>query len=403
MGGNPDLVASVVGLFTIGSLANMDRHNPRSEVDGMRLNAGVRLLVVWHYVYLCLSIILGGHAVLALLVCFRANSVFCKQDSPLSTARLLRRKSPRLAPNLPSRSPPALTLASDRRASGALGVRRKRRGDCRFVPDADDVRSPKLHGRHRASPGYRRGPGDEESFPRRVLRLIVPACLAETFMGVCFCFCFFVFVFCGRREGKMICIYGRSALCSRAEVARSRSMLSRTYVCIRRRSPAQSGGVGRKQWSNKQKKHPECHGWRMQNADSLQRSQSHVDTWRCVHLDESKHSTSARCCPRACFCRSQAPALAVRASPKPASLATRSPVRRWYDPRAPELCIGVGSGPFRSRPRLGALAIHSSCTVGTRAGADYNQAQTWARARSEGAAVHKYAICLFFPPPGPGR
>jgi len=94
MGRNPDMVASVIGLFTVGSLANMDRHNPRVEVDGMRLNVGVRLLVVWHYVYLCLCIILVGHAILAFIVCFRANSVFCKKDSPLSTARLLRRKSP---------------------------------------------------------------------------------------------------------------------------------------------------------------------------------------------------------------------------------------------------------------------------------------------------------------------
>ncbi|KAF8543372.1 hypothetical protein BDD12DRAFT_821043 [Trichophaea hybrida] len=95
---SPELMGTIIGLFTAGSLANMDRHNPKKQVLGHVLRAGVRLLIVWPYVWITLSIIMGGHAVLALIVCFRANKVFCKQDSPLSTARLLRPIVERLGP-----------------------------------------------------------------------------------------------------------------------------------------------------------------------------------------------------------------------------------------------------------------------------------------------------------------
>ena len=45
--------------------------------------------------------ILGIHAVVAIIVCFQANQVFIKEDSPLSTARLLRRTSPPPRPRPP--------------------------------------------------------------------------------------------------------------------------------------------------------------------------------------------------------------------------------------------------------------------------------------------------------------
>ncbi|CCX08813.1 Similar to hypothetical protein [Tuber melanosporum Mel28]; acc. no. XP_002836511 [Pyronema omphalodes CBS 100304] len=96
---SPEVMGTIIGLFSIGSLANMDIHNPRTEALGNRLHRGVRLLVVWHYVWITLGIILLGHAVLGILVCSQANKVFCKQDSPLSTARLLRPIVERLGPS----------------------------------------------------------------------------------------------------------------------------------------------------------------------------------------------------------------------------------------------------------------------------------------------------------------
>lgn len=46
---SPEVMGTIIGLFSIGSLANMDIHNPRTEALGNRLHRGVRLLVVWHY------------------------------------------------------------------------------------------------------------------------------------------------------------------------------------------------------------------------------------------------------------------------------------------------------------------------------------------------------------------
>lgn len=42
-------MGTIIGLFTAGSLANMDKYNPKKQVLGHRLRTGVRLLVVWNY------------------------------------------------------------------------------------------------------------------------------------------------------------------------------------------------------------------------------------------------------------------------------------------------------------------------------------------------------------------
>jgi hypothetical protein len=106
---DPDEISLLLSFFTAGSLANMDKYNPRVEAPGWTVHLGTRLDVNWLYgssfpfslqfysltdtVYLCLGSILGGHGLLAVFVCIRAGWVFCKHDSPLATARLLRRKS----------------------------------------------------------------------------------------------------------------------------------------------------------------------------------------------------------------------------------------------------------------------------------------------------------------------
>jgi len=46
---SPQLMGTIIGLFTAGSLANMDKYNPKKQVLGHRLRTGVRLLVVWNY------------------------------------------------------------------------------------------------------------------------------------------------------------------------------------------------------------------------------------------------------------------------------------------------------------------------------------------------------------------
>ena len=104
-------MAKLVSRFAIGALATLDNDNPRVELVGNRPWAGVLFKVNWPQLvsewmnisawssltnYSLQYLILGGictvQIVLGFIAVLWSNTVFVKDDSYLSTARLLRRK-----------------------------------------------------------------------------------------------------------------------------------------------------------------------------------------------------------------------------------------------------------------------------------------------------------------------
>ncbi|KAL7273041.1 hypothetical protein RUND412_004126 [Rhizina undulata] len=84
--------------FTAGAIAAMDQYNPKQEGPGDRPWIGVLLVVEWFKLGLILGIIVLVQTVCATATVFIANKVFCKDDSFLSIARLLRPIVERLGP-----------------------------------------------------------------------------------------------------------------------------------------------------------------------------------------------------------------------------------------------------------------------------------------------------------------
>lgn len=80
----------LVGRFAAGTIAMLDNNNPREEIPGQRPWEGVFLRVKWLYVWITFGILLGGQLLIGLVTMIKANTVFCKDSSFLSTARLLR-------------------------------------------------------------------------------------------------------------------------------------------------------------------------------------------------------------------------------------------------------------------------------------------------------------------------
>jgi hypothetical protein len=79
-----------VGRYAVGAIAVLDSNNPRREAPGQRPWEGVVLKVKWTMVWISLGMLLGGQLVIGLVTMVKANTVFCKDASFLSTARLLR-------------------------------------------------------------------------------------------------------------------------------------------------------------------------------------------------------------------------------------------------------------------------------------------------------------------------
>lgn len=85
-----DEVGANMAEFAIGSLATMASKNPRIPIHGTVPHLGSRLHVYWPYaIALCLSIA-GIHLALFLATVITTKGVISKDDSNLSTARLLR-------------------------------------------------------------------------------------------------------------------------------------------------------------------------------------------------------------------------------------------------------------------------------------------------------------------------
>ncbi|CAZ80702.1 unnamed protein product [Tuber melanosporum] len=85
-----DIAAVLVGKFAVGVIAAYDFYGPKIEAMGLQSRPGISLSVNWLYVSLTLGSILFAQFVCGIFVVYSANSVFCKDDSYLSTARLLR-------------------------------------------------------------------------------------------------------------------------------------------------------------------------------------------------------------------------------------------------------------------------------------------------------------------------
>ena len=107
-----------MGKYAAGVIAAYDYYGPSVEAMGVQSRPGVSLSVNWFYVVclprpkmnkwgflgsdefagmmqsLTLGCILGAQLACGMFVLYSANSVFCKDDSYLSTARLLRRMHP---------------------------------------------------------------------------------------------------------------------------------------------------------------------------------------------------------------------------------------------------------------------------------------------------------------------
>lgn len=127
-----------VSRFAIGVIAILDSDNPSIEVYGDKPWAGVLFKVKW----LNLGLILGGitiaQAILGLACVLWANTVFVKDDSYLSTARLLRPLVERLGP-----SGCALTgeeIASTLKTMMVYGVRVDEKGQRHHLDIGEDIR-----------------------------------------------------------------------------------------------------------------------------------------------------------------------------------------------------------------------------------------------------------------------
>jgi len=80
----------LLGKYAAGVIAAYDFYGPSVEAIGVQSRPGISLDVNWFYVRLTLGSILGAQLICGIFVVYSANSVFCKDDSYLSTARLLR-------------------------------------------------------------------------------------------------------------------------------------------------------------------------------------------------------------------------------------------------------------------------------------------------------------------------
>ena len=85
-----DEVGALMAEFAIRSLATMVRVNPQITTNGSLPMLGSLLRVHWPYVIALSAWILGTLAVIFAVVVRTAHTVVVKDDSELSTARLLR-------------------------------------------------------------------------------------------------------------------------------------------------------------------------------------------------------------------------------------------------------------------------------------------------------------------------
>jgi len=97
---DPQHIAQLAARFAVGTIAVKDIYGIHDlEVQGIAAWVGVLIKVKWKYLLLILALILASQLLLGLAAVLYANTVFCKDESYLSTARLLRPVVERLGPS----------------------------------------------------------------------------------------------------------------------------------------------------------------------------------------------------------------------------------------------------------------------------------------------------------------
>ncbi|KAI5853746.1 hypothetical protein BZA05DRAFT_394569, partial [Tricharina praecox] len=95
-----DYMARLASRFAIGAIAAKDFYGESTaQAKGQLVVTGVLLKVKWNFLFLILGTILVCQLLLGCATVAYANTVFCKDDSYLSTARLLRPIVERLGPS----------------------------------------------------------------------------------------------------------------------------------------------------------------------------------------------------------------------------------------------------------------------------------------------------------------
>jgi hypothetical protein len=89
-GKDTDTVGAYMAEFAVGSLSTMAWKNPRITVNGSVPYFGSRINVSWPYLIALLACIAGVHFALFASAIYTGRLVVIKDDSDLSTARLLR-------------------------------------------------------------------------------------------------------------------------------------------------------------------------------------------------------------------------------------------------------------------------------------------------------------------------
>ncbi|TGZ81657.1 hypothetical protein EX30DRAFT_371282 [Ascodesmis nigricans] len=139
---NSETMADLAAQYAVGAIAARDLMGPQDlQVEGTVAWVGVLVKVKWAYLSAILVTILLLQIILGLCCVAYANSVVCKDDSYLSTARLLRPVVERLGP-----SGCALTgedIAHLLQEKVVYGVRRNKRGTRHHLDIGDDIRPRK--------------------------------------------------------------------------------------------------------------------------------------------------------------------------------------------------------------------------------------------------------------------
>lgn len=85
-----DEVGANMASFALGSLASMATRNPTFEAEGLVPILGYNLSIHWNYVIALCACIVGIHFVLFAAAVYTSRLVIIKDDTNLSTARLLK-------------------------------------------------------------------------------------------------------------------------------------------------------------------------------------------------------------------------------------------------------------------------------------------------------------------------
>lgn len=135
--GNSQFMAMLASRFAIGTIATLDFDNPKVQIVGKKPWLGVLFKVNWGLLFTILGSICATQLVLGLTAVFVSNTVIVKDDSYLSTARLLRPLVERLGPA--GCALDGKEIATTLRTSMVYGVRVDRTGTRHHLDLGEDI------------------------------------------------------------------------------------------------------------------------------------------------------------------------------------------------------------------------------------------------------------------------